>query len=58
MKTAYGANYERLVALKDKYEPTNFFRLNQNIKPSMEWAVDAKGAILGKSRNSEQGGGE
>lgn len=28
--------YERLVALKDKYDPTNLFRLNQNIKPSRE----------------------
>ena len=26
--------YERLVALKDKYDPENLFRLNQNIKPS------------------------
>jgi hypothetical protein len=24
----------RLVALKDRYDPTNFFRLNQNIQPS------------------------
>src|SRR5580658_375131 len=30
---AYGANYERLVALKKKYDPTNFFRMNHNIKP-------------------------
>lgn len=28
--------YERLVALKDKYDPVNLFRLNQNIKPSQE----------------------
>jgi len=28
--------YERLVALKDKYDPTNLFRLNQNIKPRSE----------------------
>jgi hypothetical protein len=31
---AYGCNYDRLVALKDKYDPTNFFRMNHNIKPS------------------------
>jgi len=32
---AYGrANYPRLAALKNKFDPTNFFRLNQNIKPS------------------------
>jgi len=30
----YGANYDRLVALKNKYDPTNFFRLNHNIKPT------------------------
>ena len=30
----YGAaKYQRLVALKRKYDPENFFRLNQNIKP-------------------------
>jgi FAD/FMN-containing dehydrogenase len=33
VKNAYGSNYEKLVALKNKYDPTNFFRLNQNIKP-------------------------
>lgn len=31
---AYGATYERLVDLKRKYDPTNFFRMNQNIKPA------------------------
>ena len=30
---AYGATYKRLVDLKKKYDPTNFFRMNQNIKP-------------------------
>lgn len=30
---AYGGMYSRLVDLKKKYDPTNFFRMNQNIKP-------------------------
>jgi FAD/FMN-containing dehydrogenase len=34
MREAFGENHERLVALKDKYDPTNLFRLNQNIKPT------------------------
>jgi hypothetical protein len=32
---AYGPNYDRLVALKNKYDPTNLFRMNHNIKPSV-----------------------
>ncbi len=35
VQTAYGANYERLVALKNSYDPTNFFHINQNIKPTV-----------------------
>ena len=35
VRDAYGENYERLVALKNKYDPTNFFRLNQNIEPAV-----------------------
>jgi FAD/FMN-containing dehydrogenase len=34
IRTGYGANYERLAALKKKYDPENFFRLNPNIKPA------------------------
>jgi FAD/FMN-containing dehydrogenase len=35
VRDAFGeAKYERLVALKDRYDPDNLFRLNQNIKPS------------------------
>jgi FAD/FMN-containing dehydrogenase len=34
VRGAYGANYERLVQLKNKYDPTNLFRINQNIRGS------------------------
>lgn len=31
----FGENYPRLVELKNRFDPTNFFRLNANIKPSV-----------------------
>lgn len=34
VRAAYGQNYQRLAALKTKYDPANLFRMNQNIKPS------------------------
>ncbi len=34
VRIAYGQNYERLVTLKNKYDPTNFFRLNANVAPA------------------------
>lgn len=33
VRAAFGANYARLVELKSKYDPANFFRLNQNVAP-------------------------
>jgi hypothetical protein len=33
VRMAYGSNYDRLVKLKMKYDPDNFFRINQNIQP-------------------------
>jgi hypothetical protein len=35
VKAAFGPNYDRLMAIKNKYDPKNFFSLNQNIKPEV-----------------------
>jgi FAD/FMN-containing dehydrogenase len=35
VKASYRDNYERLASVKGKYDPTNFFRVNQNIKPAL-----------------------
>jgi len=34
MRSTFGPTYERLVALKDEYDPTNLFSLTHNIRPS------------------------
>jgi hypothetical protein len=36
VKASYGDNDERLATIKSKDDPTNFFRVNQNIKPAQE----------------------
>jgi FAD/FMN-containing dehydrogenase len=35
IRSAYGDNYGRLAALKNKYDPTNLFSHNQNIRPTI-----------------------
>jgi FAD/FMN-containing dehydrogenase len=35
IRAAYGGSYDRLVALKNKYDPANLFRMNQNIRPTV-----------------------
>lgn len=34
VKASFRDNYDRLATLKKKYDPTNFFRVNQNIRPA------------------------
>ena len=34
VRTSYGENYTRLARIKARYDPNNFFRVNQNIQPA------------------------
>ena len=34
IRATYQENFERLVAIKNEYDPTNLFRVNQNIRPT------------------------
>jgi FAD/FMN-containing dehydrogenase len=34
VKATYRDNFEKLVAIKNEYDPTNLFRVNQNIRPT------------------------
>ena len=35
VQAAYRGNYQRLTEVKKRYDPTNFFHVNQNIKPAV-----------------------
>ena len=35
IRSNFGVNYDRLLALKNEYDPTNLFRLNANIPPTI-----------------------
>src|ERR671913_325122 len=34
VKATYRDNFEKLVGIKNEYDPTNLFRVNQNIRPT------------------------
>ncbi|HEX6122572.1 MAG TPA: BBE domain-containing protein, partial [Ktedonobacterales bacterium] len=62
IKDSYGRSYARLVAVKEKYDPTNLFHMNQNIvpggaKPGNGKAGDGK-AGNGKAGNGKAGNGK
>jgi len=47
VRSIYGANYTRLAQLKQKYDPNNLFRMNQNIVPASTESQAATPEIAG-----------
>ena len=52
VKASYRENYPRLAAIKKKYDPTNFFRVNQNIG----WRFIGLGFLMGYAEGFCQAG--
>jgi hypothetical protein len=50
--SAYGTNYDRLAAIKAKFDPTNLFRVNQNIAPLA--AAKAPPVTLGEAPSAAE----
>jgi hypothetical protein len=44
VKASFRDNYDRLAEIKKKYDPTNFFRVNQNIRPAQSSAAHPSGS--------------
>ena len=53
LKATYGANYERLVDAKSKYDPNNVFHINHNIKPTVI-AGKTPSMSFGKTERAEE----
>lgn len=56
LEATYGENYERLVAVKTKYDPKNIFHVNHNIKPSASKSstADASSIAAGTFSKAEE----
>jgi hypothetical protein len=52
VRSAYGPNFERLVSLKNRYDPTNLFRLNVNIRPTVQTDRSSSSDTLEDDRSS------
>jgi FAD/FMN-containing dehydrogenase len=52
VKATYGDNYEKLAAIKAKYDPDNLFRVNQNIKPKATEETMTYVSMVGQDKDA------